>query len=348
MARTPNICGMSRRVIETEYENYETALTRGPLALAGPCKSAMGLSYDPHDISRCYKLFVRAGWVEGTYWLALKHANGHWSSWPCIIHETTLRALVALWDPKGLLRWAFDGAEPSYDWPRIRHFGAKSFKPRNSVMYPRGPCITLLRRGNAFALSLRSYPHTINGANYIDDTNSLSRLELMSSRPFVNLKSVGEFGTALGPHDKVMPDQWIHFTRDADRRDFLARAAKHFTQWAHLEVRNTTPNRVVLAGKDFDAETDEMERDVAAITARVKKLQAEKDKPTDLSTLGLEAFEPVVVEPPVDEPKSEDDEDEKWSAAAEDAKRSIEDDEDEPSVEEELEKELGDDVEDLG
>lgn len=354
MARTPNVCGMTRRVIETEYENYETAMTRGPTVLGGPLEGAQGLSYDPHDISRCFKVFITPAWVRGTYWLDLKHANGHRTAWPCILAGETLHRTLNRWDPKGLLKWAtFNNSEPSFDWPRIRHYGPKNLKVRNSANYAHGPCISVLRRGSKYLYSTRSYPHTANATNYRGNPFDYHQLDLLSCRPLRDAKLLANYIERLGL--TALPDQWMEFPNSDDRNMFLKKSAIFFLEWSHDIVEGTTPNRVAFIGKNFDAVEDAEEREVKKLLARVEALKAKRTEAPpppapapahDITTLELAPEPPAnPFDPALDEDDEEKDED--WSAAAEDAKRSI-DDEDEPSVEDELTEELGDDVEDLG
>lgn len=313
MARTPNICGLTRRVIESQYEVYETPLARGPLVLGGPCSSAEGLSYDPYDISRCYRVHVRAAWTRNTYWLSLKHANGHWSNWPTVVSAETVRDVLAQWDPAGLLRWAREPDPEKFNWPRIRHYGAKNFKPRNSVTYAKGPCVSVLKRGDAFCLTLRPFPHTITAANYKGDAFEFERLSLLSCRPMRTSKVLAEFIHAMDPFDLV-PDAWVT-VKEADWPTFLARVAHFFTGWVRDEVMATTPNRVVLGNTKFDAAEDEETRITKQALRRVQELRADEESAVD--ELKARRPEPVA---------------------------ALEDEEDEPPTSEEA----GDEVEDLG
>lgn len=355
MARTPNICGMTRRVVETEYNNYETALTRGPTVLGGPLEGAQGISYDAYDISRCFKVFITPAWVRGTYWLDLKHANGHRTAWPCIIASETLHYVLNKWDPKGLLKWAPFNDEPSFDWPRIRHYGPKNFKVRNSANYAHGPCLSVIRQGTKYLYSTRSYPHTVNAMNYKGSPFDRQQVDLLSCRPLRDARLLAKYIEQLGV--TALPEQWMEFPNSDDRNTFLKKSALFFLEWSHGIVIETTPNRVAFIGKNFDAVEAEEDREVKKLLARVEALKAKRaDAPAPTPVLPIRDAAALELAPepppnPFDPALDEDDEgeDEKdASTSADDARRSIEDDEDEPSVEEELEKELGDDVEDLG
>lgn len=269
MSRTPNVCGATRAVNTANYDAYETTLTRGPRPLGGPLFGAKGLRYDPHDYSKCFRVYVHRAWAPGTYWLALMHASSHWSSWPCIVDGDGLKAAIDRWDPEGQIRWAPLSETMQWDWPKLRHYGSKGFKPRNTVTYAKGLCLAAVRQDDTFSILLRRYPHTLNVMNFAHEA---TRVDLLSCRPLDSLDVLREFADVMGPRYAKQAVPEASFIPQ-NQTDYLDRLSRFFTPWSAAEVLKANPNNVTLSLAEVSRAVPDEDREVETIKARLKLAQ---------------------------------------------------------------------------
>lgn len=284
MARTNNICGFPPSIFASKFASYETALVRGPAPAGGPRLDGQALAYVPGDRWKCFKLHLRRGWAANTYWLALHHADGHWSSWPCLMGHDTVRKVLNEWNALSELRWTVESDESiEWDWPRIKHYGAKSFQPGNRVTYVTKKCITLLRRGDQgdekVSFSLRSYPHTISPGNTLDVT-AWNRVQLLSSRPYTLASLKGFTEAALKAEVEMEPEGWTAL-EGKKRQRFFEVMGEYFAQYTDelfasnivLPNIDTKTPRSALKGVDVEKALDG-DTEVEAMKARLAAMKA--------------------------------------------------------------------------
>lgn len=306
MARTHNICGMPPNYFETKFNVYETATTRGPVFLGGPRYDGQGLAFEPGDRMKCFKVHVRRAWAPGTYWLALHHANGHWASWPCIMGAEVLKERLRAWHELSEIRWAPESDESAeFNYPRIRHYGAKSFQPGNTVSYVRNVCLSLLRRERQFSFTLRSYPHTVSAGNS-GDSSILLPIDLMSAVPY-SVETLKAFcATLMELNIEMVPEKWVSL-KETQWTKFINAMGGFFAGRGAPLLADAYPN-IAEAAPELrrKAREDAFSNDPEATAMRLRlrrELEAAKEE-----DVGDAASAPPSVQPFEDSPEPDDDE----------------------------------------
>jgi hypothetical protein len=280
MGRTSNVCGVGRATLRASFGVYETAMLRGPKVLGGPNEAAKGLAYDEVDRSKCYRVYVRPAWAPRTYWLSLQHHDGHWSAWPCIISWKTLETLLERWNAFSPLLWAVEGTrEPLFDWPRVRHYGAKTFNPKNRITYTQGQCIGLARRGTKYAIVTRPYMHTLNGHNAPgareSDARDLGLVELLSCRPYDSMERIAELSAALGPtlSKAFAHEAWV----EVDDVTITLALAPYFTAFTDELLSTVTWPNLIESKPSKKTDREDEEAEVTNALERLRAAKAEKE-----------------------------------------------------------------------
>lgn len=285
MARTHNICGIPPSIFASKFETYETAASRGPIPLGGPRFDGQGIAFTQGDRWKCFKVHVRRAWTPGAFWLALHHADGHWSSWPCIVSSNTLRKVIKQWSGIGEIRWAPESDESiEFGYPRIKHYGAKQFQPGNRIDYLQRNCISLLLREDRVSFTLRSYPHTISPGNTAH-AGRWTEVDLMSTVPY-SLKALHEFTeAALKTGVELHPEEWV-LLNGKQRTDFFHAMGGYFTAFTDdlFEREPTWPNieakAQAAAASLKPTDVKKLEEDDPEVDTIRTRLKALKEAPT--------------------------------------------------------------------
>ncbi len=184
MGRKLNICGMHDNGFRNLFNAVIVDKNDQHVVLGGKAFSAMVLGWNA-DPLKCFQLFITPSWAPNTSWLSLRHGDGNWDSFPCIVSDRGLRHALRTWAlPDTDLRWIRSPTKTveGYESRAASSVRDSNYTRRNyASKFSQGNCLALFHDPRpltgGYFLSLQASPHTYGPSR---------NLKLLSARPLTD------------------------------------------------------------------------------------------------------------------------------------------------------------------